>query len=81
MMERGLCRVGGGLGSMVSSTWKGGASGGWAASNPAGCPDNTGAGGGRVFTGEAGTSGIIGTGSGWVLSGGVVVLEHGLGVL
>ena len=68
--------VGRGLSFMVSSTWENGASGGGAASNPAGCPDNTDAGDGRVGTGKAGTGVIIGTGSGWVVSGGVGMLEH-----
>ena len=52
--------VGRGPGSLVSLTGKGVDIGGGEASNPAGCPDNTGADGGRVCTGV-----IIGCGCAW----------------
>ena len=66
--------VGRGPGSLVSLTGKGVDIGGGEASNPAGCPDNTGADGGRVCTGV-----IIGTGSGRLVS--MAVLGHGSGVV
>ena len=76
MVGKGCGMVGRGPGSLVSFTGKGGDIGGGEASNPAGCPDNTGADGGRVCTGV-----IIGTGSGRLVFMVVGVLGHGSGVV